>query len=94
MLLRALEEPIRQIANNAGREGSVIVEHVKTLEGAMGFNAATEEYEDLIAAGVIDPAKVVRVALENAASIASMLLTTAAVISEHKDEDAGSNRIL
>jgi len=58
ILRRALEEPIRQIANNAGREGSVIVEHVKGLQGAFGFNAATEQYEDLIAAGVIDPAKV------------------------------------
>ena len=67
ILLRALEEPIRQIANNAGREGSVIVEKVKTLKGANGFNAATEEYEDLIAAGVIDPAKVTRTALQNAA---------------------------
>jgi chaperonin GroEL len=86
ILLRALEEPIRQIANNAGREGSVIVEHVKTLEGAMGFNAATEQYEDLIAAGVIDPAKVTRTALQNAASVSGMLLTTECVIAEAPEE--------
>jgi chaperonin GroEL len=87
ILLRALEEPIRQIANNAGREGSVIVEHVKGLEGAMGFNAATEEYENLIAAGVIDPAKVTRTALQNAASVAGMLLTTECVIAEIPEEN-------
>jgi chaperonin GroEL len=86
ILLRALEEPIRQIANNAGREGSVIVEHVKGLVGAIGFNAATEEYEDLIAAGVIDPAKVTRTALQNAASVAGMLLTTECVIAEIPEE--------
>ncbi len=87
ILLRALEEPIRQIANNAGREGSVIVEHVKGLEGPMGFNAATEEYENLIAAGVIDPAKVTRTALQNAASVAGMLLTTECVIAEIPEEN-------
>lgn len=88
ILLRALEEPIRQIANNAGREGSVIVEHVKGLEGAMGFNAATEEYENLITAGVIDPAKVTRTALQNASSVAGMLLTTECVIAEIPEENA------
>ena len=87
ILLRALEEPIRQIANNAGREGSVVVEHVKGLEGAMGFNAATEEYENLIAAGVIDPAKVTRTALQNAASVSGMLLTTECVIAEIPEEN-------
>ena len=87
ILLRALEEPIRQIANNAGREGSVIVEHVKGLEGAMGFNAATEEYENLIAAGVIDPAKVTRTALQNAASVSGMLLTTECVIADIPEEN-------
>ena len=87
ILLRALEEPIRQIANNAGREGSVIVEHVKGLKGAMGFNAATEQYEDLIAAGVIDPAKVTRTALQNAASVSGMLLTTECVIAEIPEEN-------
>ena len=87
ILLRALEEPIRQIANNAGREGSVIVEHVKGLKGANGFNAATEQYEDLIEAGVIDPAKVTRYALQNAASVSGMLLTTECVIAEHPEEN-------
>jgi chaperonin GroEL len=86
ILLRALEEPVRQIANNAGREGSVIVEHVKTLEGANGFNAATEAYEDLIAAGVIDPAKVTRTALQNAASVSAMLLTTECVVADAPEE--------
>ncbi len=87
ILLRALEEPIRQIANNAGREGSVIVEHVKGLEGAMGFNAATEEYENLISAGVIDPAKVTRTALQNAASVSGMLLTTECVVADIPEEN-------
>jgi len=87
ILLRALEEPVRQIASNAGREGSVIVEKVKSLEGANGFNAATEEFEDLIAAGVIDPAKVARTALQNAASVAGMLLTTECVIAEIPEEN-------
>ncbi len=87
ILIRALEEPIRQIANNAGREGSVIVEHVKKLEGAFGFNATTEEYEDLILAGVIDPAKVARTALQNAASVAGMLLTTECVIADIPEEN-------
>ena len=82
IILRALEEPIRQIANNAGHEGSVVVEKVKGLKGAQGFNAATEEYGDLIKAGVIDPAKVTRTALQNAASVAGMLLTTECIIAE------------
>ncbi|SDP59561.1 chaperonin GroEL [Desulforhopalus singaporensis] len=90
ILLRALEEPVRQIASNAGREGSVIVEHVKNLEGANGFNAATEQYEDLIAAGVIDPAKVTRTALQNAASVSGMLLTTECVIAEIPEENSGA----
>ncbi len=91
ILLRALEEPVRQIANNAGREGSVIVEAVKNREGAVGFNAATEEYEDLIVAGVIDPAKVARTALQNAASVSGMLLTTECVIADlPADEDAAA----
>jgi chaperonin GroEL len=79
---RALEEPIRQIANNAGHEGSVVVERVKGEKGAFGFNAETEKYEDLTKAGVIDPTKVVRFALQNAASVASLLLTTEAMIAE------------
>ena len=89
---RALEEPLRQIASNAGKEGAVIVERIRTDEGAnFGFNAATEQFEDLVAAGVIDPAKVTRTALQNAASIAGLMLTTEAMISEipEKDDHAG-----
>jgi chaperonin GroEL len=83
---RALEEPLRQIVENAGLEGSVVVNKVKELTGDNGFNARTEVYEDLRHAGVIDPTKVARVALENAASIASMILTTECVLSEIKEE--------
>ncbi len=83
---RALEEPLRQIVANAGLEGSIIVQKVKEGKDDFGFNARTETYENLYAAGVIDPTKVARVALENAASIAGMLLTTECVISEIKDE--------
>jgi chaperonin GroEL len=79
---RAMEEPIRQIANNAGFEGSVVAEHVKQQKGANGFNAETGEYEDLMVAGVIDPTKVVRFALQNAASVASLLITTEAMVAE------------
>jgi len=80
---RALEEPLRKIAENAGREGAVIVERVKSEKGAnVGFNAATEVFEDLVKAGVIDPAKVTRTALQNASSIAGLMLTTEALISE------------
>jgi chaperonin GroEL len=79
---RALEEPLRQIVNNAGLEGSVIVEHVKKEKKAVGFNAATETYEDLYEAGVVDPTKVTRTALQNAASVAALLLTTEALVSE------------
>ncbi|MEW6291458.1 MAG: chaperonin GroEL, partial [Thermodesulfobacteriota bacterium] len=76
IIKRALEEPVRQIAANAGAEGSVVVEHVKNLKNAFGFNADTEQYEDLFEAGVIDPAKVTRFALQNAASVSGLLLTT------------------
>jgi chaperonin GroEL len=86
VLRRALEEPIRQIANNAGHEGSVVVERVKNEKGAQGFNAETEKYEDLTKAGVIDPTKVVRFALQNAASVASLLLTTEATVAEKPEE--------
>ena len=82
IIKRALEEPIRQIANNAGFEGSVVAEHVKAEKGNMGFNAETGEYEDLMAAGVIDPTKVTRFALQNAASVASLLITTEAMVAE------------
>ncbi len=78
---RAIEEPMRWIATNAGHEGAIVVQRVKAMTGNEGFNAQSEQYEDLVKAGVIDPAKVVRSALQNAASIASLLLTTEAVIS-------------
>jgi chaperonin GroEL len=83
---RALEEPIRLIAENAGHEGSIIVQEVKNHDGAYGFNAETEKFEDLMKAGVIDPTKVSRIALENAASIASLLLMTEAAIVEKPEE--------
>jgi chaperonin GroEL len=82
MLVKALEEPIRQIANNAGFEGSVVVEKVKEKKGAFGLNADTGVYEDLLKAGIIDPTKVTRFALQNAASVSSLLLTTEAMIAE------------
>lgn len=85
IIRRALEEPLRQIVANAGLEGSVIVNKVKELKGDEGYNARTDKFEDLHKAGVIDPAKVSRVALENAASIASMILTTECVLSEIKE---------
>lgn len=86
---RALEEPIRQIANNAGLEGSIVVQKVKEGKGSFGFNADTEVYEDLIEAGVIDPTKVARIAIENASSVAALLLTTEAVIADKPEEDKG-----
>jgi chaperonin GroEL len=82
IIAKAVEGPLRWIATNAGQEGSIVVERVKSMKGAEGFNAQTEAYEDLVRAGVIDPTKVVRSALQNAASIASLLLTTEAVISQ------------
>jgi chaperonin GroEL len=85
---RALEEPIRQIANNAGQEGSVVVERVKTQKGAFGFDADKEEFTDLIKAGIIDPTKVVRFALQNAASVASLLITTEAMVAEKPEKKA------
>jgi len=86
IITRAAEEPLRQIVENAGLEGSVIVAKVRDGKGDFGFNAKTEVYEKLYKAGVIDPAKVVRVALENAASVAGMLLTTECVIAEIKED--------
>jgi chaperonin GroEL len=86
ILQRALEHPIRQIAENAGAEGSIVVEKVRAGKAGFGFNAQTDEYEDLIEAGVIDPTKVVRTALQNAASIAGLLLTTEAVVVEVPEE--------
>jgi chaperonin GroEL len=79
---RALEEPIRQLASNAGVEGSIVVQRVKEGSGAFGYNVATDTYEDLMAAGVVDPTKVTRSALQNAASIAALMLTTEALITE------------
>ena len=89
IITRAIEAPMRFIAENAGIEGSIVVDKVKGQKGPNGFNAATEEYGDLIKAGVIDPTKVVRTALQNAASVASLLLTTEAMIAEKPDENGG-----
>ncbi|TAK05312.1 chaperonin GroEL [Patescibacteria group bacterium] len=91
ILRRALLEPVKQIAANAGQDGSVVAEKVRQMKGGEGYNAATDTYEDLVAAGVIDPAKVTRTALQNAASIAAMLLTTEAVVVDkpEKKEEAG-----
>jgi len=89
IVMRALEEPIRQIANNAGKEGSVVVEHVKKEKGNIGYDANTDQYVDMIEAGIIDPTKVSRTALQNASSIASLLITTEAMITD-KPEEKGS----
>ena len=86
IIRRALEEPLRQIVANAGKEGSVVVNRLRKSQNKVGYNARTDKYEDLFAAGVIDPTKVARVALENAASIAGMLLTTECVLAEIKEE--------
>ncbi len=86
---RAIEEPLRQIVANAGGEGSIVVQKVKEGKGDFGYNARTDVYEHLLKAGVIDPTKVARVALENAASIAGMLLTTECVLADEKEENAG-----
>ena len=86
IVLRAVEEPMRQIVANAGLEGAVIVQKVKEGNADFGYNARTDKYENLMAAGVIDPAKVTRVALENAASIAGMFLTTECVIADKKED--------
>ncbi len=84
---RAIEEPLRQIANNAGLEGSVVVEKVREAKQDVGFNALAERYEDMIKAGILDPTKVVRIALQNSASIAGLMLTTAGLITELPEED-------
>jgi chaperonin GroEL len=87
IIRRALEEPIRQIANNAGLEGSIVVEKVRTGKGSnFGYNAAKDEYTDLIEDGIIDPTKVVRTALQNAASVAGLMLTTEAIVVERKED--------
>lgn len=83
---RAIEEPVRQIANNAGLEGSVVVEHVKSAGEGVGYNALIDKYEDMIAAGIVDPAKVTRSALQNAASIAAMVLTTETLVADKPEK--------
>jgi chaperonin GroEL len=88
IIRRAAEEPLRQISINAGVDGSIVVEKVRNGKGAFGFNAATEEYEDLVKAGVIDPTKVVRAALQNAASVASLMLSTEALVAERPKKKA------
>jgi chaperonin GroEL len=89
IIRRAVEEPLRQIAINAGVDGSIVVDKVKNGKGPFGFNAATETYEDLVAAGVIDPTKVVRTALQNAASVAALMLTTEALVAEKPKKKGG-----
>ena len=87
IIRRSIEEPLRQIAMNGGFEGSIVVNKVKEGKGAFGWNAASAEYEDLVEAGVIDPTKVVRIALQNAASVASLMLTTEALVAEMPKKD-------
>ena len=87
---RAVEEPLRQLATNAGDEGATVVQHVRSKKGAIGYNASNGQYEDLLKAGVLDPAKVTRTALQNAASIAGLLLTTEVLIAEMSEEDAAA----
>ncbi len=91
IVLRALEEPVRQIAENAGFEGSVIVERVKKEKAGVGFDAYNEKFVDMIQSGIVDPTKVTRCALQNAASIASMILTTEALVADIEEENAGAN---
>jgi chaperonin GroEL len=88
-VLRALEEPLRQIAENAGLEGSVVVNDVRKAKAGEGLNAATNEIVDLVTAGVIDPAMVTRSALQNAASIAKNILTTEAIVAEVPEKEGG-----
>ena len=91
LVKRALEEPLRQISANAGYEGAIVVEKVRDKDDPeWGFNADTEKYENLVKAGVIDPTKVTRLALQNAGSVAALMLTTEALISEIPEEDKGS----
>ncbi|HEN20465.1 MAG TPA: molecular chaperone GroEL, partial [Desulfobacteraceae bacterium] len=88
LVKKALEEPVRQIANNAGFEGSIVVQRVMEGKDAFGFNAETGKYEDMVKAGVIDPTKVTRFALQNAASVASLLMTTEAMVAEKPEKKA------
>ena len=87
-VIKALEEPVRQIAANAGQEGSVIVDKIKNSPAGTGCNFATGEYVDMIESGIVDPAKVTRSALQNAASVASMVLTTESLVTDIKDSQA------
>lgn len=91
IVLHALEEPVRQIAENAGKEGSVIVEQLKKEKQGVGYNAATDEWEDMAKSGIIDPTKVTRSALQNAASVAALMLTTEAVVADKPDPNANNN---
>src|SRR5208282_2276807 len=86
IIKKSLEEPCRWISSNAGWEGSIVVDKIKNNKGAFGFNAASEEFEDLMKAGIMDPTKVVRSALQNAASVASLLLTTECMVAEKPEE--------
>src|SRR5699024_9381452 len=88
IVIRALEEPVRQIVTNAGLEGSVIVEKLKSVDLGVGYNAATDEWVNMIEAGIFDPTKVTRSALQNAASVAALLLTTEAVVADQPKPDA------
>ena len=85
--MRALEEPVRHIASNSGHDGGVVAEEVKNQKGSFGFNANTAEYVDMFAAGIVDPTKVTRSALQNAASISALMLTTEAMITNIKEDD-------
>ena len=90
IILKALEEPVKQIAKNAGLEGSVIIEKIKNSKDGIGFNALIEEYVDMVEAGIVDPAKVTRSALQNAASVASMVLTTESIVADKPDPNANA----
>ena len=90
IILKALEEPVKQIAKNAGLEGSVIIEKIKNSKAGIGFNALIEEYVDMVEAGIVDPAKVTRSALQNAASVASMVLTTESIVADKPDPNANA----
>ena len=83
IVARSLEEPVRQIAENAGKEGSVVADKIKGLEVGMGYNAATDEWVNMIEAGIVDPTKVTRSALQNAASVAALILSTEAIVADH-----------
>ena len=90
IVLKALEEPVKQIAANAGLEGSVIIDKIKNSKKGVGFNFLTEEYVDMVSAGIVDPTKVTRSALQNAASVASMVLTTESLVADKEDPNANA----